>query len=890
MNNELDLGLNLSSEPKLTPMMEQYRSIKKTLPSATILFFRLGDFYEMFFDDAVQGAEILNITLTGREAGAAGRVPMCGFPYHAFSGYVRLLLDKNLKVAVCEQIGDAPSLGSAPTQPRKGLMERKVTRLITPATYLDDENASRTSEYLAAVIRKSGEAAIAYLELGTGDFWVRRVSEDRLLDELALIHPREVILPKSLSEGAVNDFSKEWLHAAVSIYDDWIFESSESADRLKQVFNLSGAQQLSFHDDSLALGACGAVLYYLHDHFHRALGHVRLPKMIQAQACMILDRQAQKSLELVANEQGRKGLGTLFRVLDETLTSMGTRQLEEWILRPLVQVKEIKARQESIQELVQSRMSFETLTTLLSGIRDMERTLSRLNSGVANARDLVNLKNFLNRIPDLRTELSRLSSDLLLELSKKIQPFPALCQLIESAIVPEPPLTVREGGMIREKYSAELDEYRYLSQNGKQWILDFQQKEIERTGIKSLKVKYSQVFGYAIEISKSYLNQVPENYIRRQTLANAERFVLPELTEWDQKISGAQDKMKLMEYELFSQIRGRVLEQLLPLQDMARAVGSLDALLSLSRIAVQKRWVCPSVTDKDELFIEAGRHPVVESMLPMGKFVENDLLLNQKDHQLIILTGPNMAGKSTYIRQTAMIVLLAQMGSFVPAKSCRAGVVDRIFTRIGASDDLARGESTFMVEMLETSRILNEATSRSLLILDEVGRGTSTFDGLSIAWAICEQLASGSIKPRTLFATHYHELTQLEAHFPTICNYTMKVKETSDEILFLRKVIRGASDRSYGIHVAQLAGLPASVTARAKEILKVLEAENSEATQILEGKLPADSMPAVQSQATKEHPLVGELKGLDINSMTPMEALQKLQELKSRASGLRSLD
>ncbi len=889
-----ELNLDLTSTPKLTPMMEQYRSIKKTLPSATILFFRLGDFYEMFFDDAVQGAEILNITLTGREAGAAGRIPMCGFPYHAFSGYVRLLLDKNLKVAVCEQVGEPSKT--------KGLMERKVTRLITPATYLDDENASRTSEYLAAVIRKSGEAAIAYLELGTGDFWVRRVSEDRLLDELALIHPREVILPKSLAEGAVNDFAKEWLHAAVSVYEDWIFETSESADRLKQVFHLSGAQSLSFHDDALAVGACGAVLYYLHDHFHHALGHVRIPKIIQAHACMILDRQAQKSLELVANEQGRKGLGTLFRVLDETLTSMGTRQLEEWILRPLVQVKDIHARQESIKELVQNRMSSETLMTLLSGIRDMERTLSRLNSGVANARDLVNLKNFLNRIPDLRTELSRLASDLLLDFSKKIQPFPALCQMIDSAIVSEPPLTVREGSMIREKYSAELDEYRHLSQNGKQWILDFQQREIERTGIKSLKVKYSQVFGYGIEISKNNLNAVPDNYIRRQTLANAERFVLPELTEWDQKISGAQDKMKVMEYEIFNQIRGRVLEQLTPLQEMARAVGSLDALLALARVANQKQWVCPEVTEGDVIHIEAGRHPVVENMLPLGKFVENDLLLNQKDHQLIILTGPNMAGKSTYIRQTALIVLLAQIGSFVPAKACRVGVVDRIFTRIGASDDLARGESTFMVEMLETSRILNEATSRSLLILDEVGRGTSTFDGLSIAWAICERLASGvsnfssapkaqpGVKPRTLFATHYHELTQLEGHFPSICNYTMKVKETSDEVLFLRKVIRGASDRSYGIHVAQLAGLPAAVTTRAKEILKVLETENKEATQILEGGRPAINSSSVPSAQPVEHPLVGELKELDINSMTPIQALQKLEEFKSRASVLRSRD
>lgn len=898
MTKELDLGLDAPSEPKLTPMMEQYRSIKKTLPPATILFFRLGDFYEMFFEDANQASEILNITLTGREAGAAGRIPMCGFPHHAFSGYVRLLLDKNLKVAVCEQIGDSSQshLGSPSAQPRKGLMERKVTRLITPATYLDDENASRSAEYLAAVFRKNGEAALAYLELGTGEFWVRRVAEDRLLDELALIHPREVILPKSLDETPVATFAREWLHAAVSVYEDWVFDAAEAADRLKQGFQLKSVQSLSFHDDSLAVGACGAVLYYLHDHFHHALGHVRAPKILLTAACMMLDRQAQKSLELVANEQGRKGLGTLFRVLDETLTSMGTRQMEQWLLRPLVRVKEIEARQDAVKELCAKKVSAEAIGTLLSGVRDMERTLSRLNSGVANARDLVNLKNFMGRIPDLRTELSRFSCDFVLELNQKIQPFPALCQLIEQAIVAEPPLTIREGGIIREKYSVELDEYRYLSQNGKQWILDFQQREIERTGIKSLKVKYSQVFGYGIEISKSYLNQVPENYIRRQTLANAERFVLPELTEWDQKISGAQDKMKTLEYEIFNQIRARVLEQLVPLQEMARSVGVIDALLALARVALRKNWVCPQISESDAIEIEGGRHPVVESMLPMGKFVENDLKLNQKDQQLIVLTGPNMAGKSTYIRQAALIVLLAQIGSFVPAKSCKVGVVDRIFTRIGASDDLARGESTFMVEMLETSRILNEATNRSLLILDEVGRGTSTFDGLSIAWAICESLVSSSArsaqpeqsilkegaKPRTLFATHYHELTQLETHFPTIKNFTMKVKDTADGILFLRKVVQGASDRSYGIHVAELAGLPPAVTARAKEILAVLESENQKATQILEGDQSCfTSAPKVQP--VENHPVVNELKQLDVNNLTPIQALQKLEELKAQA-------
>jgi len=873
---------NLDTPVKLTPMMEQYRSIKKTLSKDTVLFFRLGDFYEMFFEDAVRASDILNITLTGREGGEAGRVPMCGFPHHAFQGYVRTLLDSNLKVAICEQIGD-------PEQ-AKGLVERRITRIITPATYLDDETPQKSLQYMAAILTDKNTAVLAYLELSTGEFYVREVLPDRLADELSLLGPREVVIPKSLeSRKDLTGFIRETIQATLTVYEDWIFEYEDSMRLLVETFKLGSQKAVTFHDHPLAVGATGAILYYLKDHFHSALEHVQKPRLFNVSQFMTLDRQAQKSLELTASLSDRKDYGSLLSVIDRTLTAMGSRILYHWLTHPLLEVREIRRRQDSVRDLIQEGRRTETIAKLLKGVKDMERTLSRLNYGVANARDLVNLRIFLERVPEIRNHLAAFESELIRSLQKNIQPFPAISELIGRAIVDEPPLAVKDGGLIRDGYSGDLDDLRGISKNGKQWILDFQRREIERTGIKSLKIKYSQVFGYTIEISKSYLSQVPENYVRRQTLANAERFVVPELKEWDEKISGAQDRIQALEYQIFLEIRQKVLEELYALQDMAKAVGMLDALMSFAHIAIEKKWVAPEVNEGFGILIEGGRHPVVESMLPTGKFVENDTMMDRSKEQLIILTGPNMAGKSTFIRQVAQIVLLTQMGSFVPARKAVIGLVDRIFTRIGASDDLARGESTFMVEMLETAHILHEATDRSLLILDEVGRGTSTFDGVSIAWAMCEFLAQGDRRPRTLFATHYHELTQLEEHFAWIRNYKMAVKETQDGVLFLRKVIRGASERSYGIHVAELAGLPSEVTTRAKEILAILESGNTEATAIIEsGKVKkrksGEEKFSASSNSIKKKPSEVEeaLKKMDVDRMTPIEALQKIAELKER--------
>ena len=806
---------SLTSDRKLTPMMEQYRSIKKTVPKETILFFRLGDFYEMFFEDAVQGSEILGITLTGRDAGAAGRVPMCGIPYHAFHQYVRILLDRNLKVAICEQIGDP--------QNSKGLVERRVTRILSPATYLEDDSSRTRPEYLAAFTRDRNRCALAALDLGTGEFFVREISPDRLSHEWSVLSPREIILPQSAAEEtALIRFLKEQLRASLTFYEDWIFQPEEGKRFLQEGFSLASERGLAVASHPLAVGAAGAILYYLKDHLHSALGHIQPPKFCESNEFMTLDRQTLKNLELVSSLNEADRSGHLLNCIDQTVTPMGGRTLYHWVTHPLLVADDIRARQQAVAEWVSQPARLQRLQAAFKGIRDVERTLSRLHYGVANARDLLALKDFLSRLPEIRKICSESHTAFLKKLFGKLVFPPESEGLIARAIVDNPPMTLKEGDLIREGFSEELDRLRSVASKGKLWLVEFQQKEIERTGIKSLRIKYSQVFGYSIEVSTPNLHLVPPDYVRRQTLANAERFVVPELQRWDEQISGAQEKIKAVEFQLFQEIRTQILSSLSSLQSAAQAVGILDCAASLAFTAVRKKWVCPTVTDSREIRIQAGRHPVVESILPAGQFVENDTFLDDGAHQLVLLTGPNMAGKSTFLRQVAQIVLLAQTGSFVPAASAEIGLVDRIFTRIGAHDDLARGESTFMVEMIEMAQILQMATEKSLLILDEVGRGTSTFDGVSLAWAICEHLVQG-IRPRTLFATHYHELTGLEDQFPGIINYTMAVKETSEGIIFLRKVAQGRADRSYGIHVAQLAGIPKKVIDRATQILGTLE-------------------------------------------------------------------
>jgi len=857
-------------------MMEQYRSIRKGLPPDTVLFFRLGDFYEMFFEDAVKASEILNITLTSRDGGAVGRVPMCGIPAHACQPYLRALLDHQLKVAICEQLGDP--------QTSRSLMERRVTRIITPATYLDEEAKSTRPEYMAAVAMHADEMAVAVLDVGTGEFFVRRVDPDRLMSELALLAPCEVILPKGLEgSGALADQIRSQLKATLTVYEDWVFDPKEGIRLIRECFSLASDRAIPFWDRPQAVAAAGAVLYYLKDHLHMALGHIRLPVLLESESFMHLDPQAVRSLELIpAPSDDRRSL-TLLGILDKTLTPMGARTLAHWVTHPLVRLPEILMRQEGTAELVQHADLTQRIRGLLKGLKDIERILSRLNVGVANARDLIAIRLFLDRVPSFQEILKGTQSAILDEIRQAWNPLPELRDRIARGLVDDPPQSVREGGLIREGYSPELDELRALADKGKRWLAEFEKREIERTGIKSLRIRYNQVFGYSIEVSKPNLHLVPKDYIRKQTLANAERFVVPELVQWDERIATAQERIRELEYRLFQELRLQILEHLSQLQAMARALGLLDALASLAWVAIQNRWIRPELSESTELVIRGGRHPVVEASLPPGQFVENDTEMDGDACQLIVLTGPNMAGKSTYIRQVALIVLLAQMGSFVPAESARIGLVDRLLTRVGAKDDLTRGESTFMVEMMEMAHILRSATGKSLLILDEVGRGTSTFDGVSLAWAICEYLVLGKIRPRTLFATHYHELIQLEGQLKGVRNYSVTVRETSEGIVFLRKVVPGGSDRSYGIHVARLAGLPGSVTERAEQILRVLESENTKATEIIQDRIDlalewAGGIRADAEDFKALNPILEEIRSLSVDRMTPLEALNRLAE------------
>ncbi|HEX9779775.1 MAG TPA: DNA mismatch repair protein MutS [bacterium] len=863
----------LSADKKLTPMMEQYRAIKATLAPDTVLFFRLGDFYEMFFEDAARASDILKITLTGRDGGEAGRVPMCGIPHHSSAGYIRTLLDHNLKVAVCEQLGDPKA--------SKGLLERRVTRIITPATYLDEDDKATAAAYLAAVAGEGESCALAYLELSTGEFCLRELPRERLLSELSLLWPRELVLPKRLAaDPQLARYAAETLRAGVTVYDDWIFEADEGARHLTEVFRVASAGAAAFSDRPLCVGAAGAVLYYLKDHLHDALAHVQVPRVLAPGDVMALDRRTQRSLELVASLNDRRE-ASLLGCLDATRTSMGARRLHHWLLNPLLSVEDIRRRQDAVGDFVSHAQTGRgpdpgAVRQALGGIKDIERTLSRLACGVGHARDLLCVRDALARVPAVRTALEPARGELLAELAGQLEPQAELAGLISRAVTEHPPATIREGGIIRDGYSAELDELRGAARRGRAWMVEFERRESERAGIKSLRVKYSQVSGYAIEVSKPNLHLVPPDYQRRQTLANAERFVTPELKAWEEKISGAQERMKALEAALFGELKDAVLAELTTLQATARALGTLDALASLAHAAVRWRWCRPEVDESDAIDIEGGRHPLVESMLPAGQFVENDAVLDARNRQVVILTGPNMAGKSTYIRQVALIALLAHIGSFVPARRARIGLVDRIFTRIGASDHLAAGESTFMVEMIETAHLLRHATPRSLLILDEIGRGTSTFDGVSIAWAVCEYLVRGAAGPRTLFATHYHELIQLEAHSPRIHNASITVRETPDGIVFLRRVIPGGSDKSYGIHVAALAGMPKAVTERADAILAVLEREHAQVSSLLE-PAPANAPGAPPPPA---HPVLEAIRELDPDRLTPLEALARLAALR----------
>ena len=858
----------------VTPMMQQYLDIKDQYPD-TILFFRLGDFYEMFFDDAKLASRELELTLTGKDCGLSERAPMCGVPYHAVDVYVQKLIGKGYKVAICEQTSD-PALS-------KGLVEREVTRIITPGTVIESNMLEeKKANYIMSVCIRKNQAGCAFCDVSTGEFNIYQISDARsmLADELARIAPSELIVSSR------EDFaSLDPERAGIAFTPNADAFGYAAASKYVTAHFGKSIKELGFEDQKLAVSAAGALLNYLTLTQKNALAHIIRAERYNNGMYMALDKVALRNLELTETSRGQMRKGSLLWILDQTKTAMGSRLLRSWIERPLLSKEEIERRLDAVEQFSMNPMACERLREVLDGVYDVERLLSRIAYEAINARDCLALKNSLDAVPQLKALAGEFSAPLIQETFGLMDAMPELTDVLRRAIDPDAPISVKDGGMIQRGYSEELDELREISQNGKDYLAALEQKERDTTGIKNLKIGYNRVFGYYIEVTRSFYAQVPIHYTRKQTLANAERFVTEELKALENKILGAEENAIRLEYELFCEIRG-VLKTLLPtLQTTAQAMKTLDALLSLARVASEYNYVRPSINDEGRYAIVNGRHPVVEASIGREKFVPNDTELTQ-EHRVMIITGPNMAGKSTYMRQVALIVLMAHMGSFVPAESADIALTDRIFTRIGASDDLYGGQSTFMVEMSEMATILKFATQKSLLILDEVGRGTSTFDGLSIAWAAVEHIASEKCGARTLFATHYHELSELEGQLAGVVNYRITAREVGEDVIFLRKIVPGGADRSYGVAVAKLAGLPKSLIARARQIMARLEVDNQVKGSIGQSILDKRKVTNERQLGFDEigpMSLVQEITDLDVVSMTPIDALNKLFELSEKA-------
>ncbi len=798
-----------------TPMMQQYLNIRRSLPAETLLLFRLGDFYEMFFEDAKIASSILNVALTKR-----GQVPMCGVPYHSADSYIAKLVKAGRRVAVCDQIGE-PQAGK--------IVQREITQIISPGTVSDlNLLEAKQNNFLVSVFEHGGRFGFAVVDLSTGEFRITELENEAALnDELARVSPAELIVSDHQRQQPGSAIGK--LRDAVEC-DGYAFLPDQANYTLLEHFKVQSLDGFGATGMTAAIGAAGGALHYLKHQLRRQIGHITKLAVYHNTGNLMLDAVSQANLELVTSRGSRNM--SLLHALDRTITPMGGRLLRQWILNPLAEPEPLIARQDVLEALLCDTSVLDSVRESLKGIRDIERTIGRLSQQNGNARDLLALKNSLEQIPALKRSLETLinrytmyggkAPALAEEIYREIREFPELCDELGRALVDEPPVSIKEGGMFRSGYNADLDELHAACREGKEWIAQLQQREIEATGIKSLKVRYTSVFGYFIEVTKANLANVPPHYIRKQTTVNGERFVTPELKDMEAKILGADERSQALEYELFLALRERVLDDLTELQQTAAAIATLDVLCSLAETTRLYDYCRPVLNNSRRIIIRDGRHPVLDQTLTEEKFVPNDVELDGQTQRLHIITGPNMAGKSTFIRQVALLVIMAQIGSYVPAASAEIGMVDRIFTRVGASDDISRGQSTFMVEMNETANILNNATERSLVILDEIGRGTSTFDGLSIAWSVAEYLHD-VVKARTLFATHYHELTELELTRPGIKNYNVAVREWNDQIIFLRKIIRGGADKSYGIQVARLAGLPPDVIKRAKEILGNLE-------------------------------------------------------------------
>jgi DNA mismatch repair protein MutS len=861
---------------KLTPMMEQYQAIKKEYADY-ILMFRLGDFYEMFLDDAIIASRELEIVLTGRKSGE-GRNPMCGIPYHAVSGYLAKLLNKGYKVAICEQVEDPKAA--------KGIVKREVVRVITPGTVIEDQLLNeKTNNYLAAIAMHDGAWGFAYVDLSTGEFKITQFPKGQislLINELTRIKPAELYVLESEYQHFVGlvQFGERDVTYGQSHY----FQYDNARRQLLEHFQLQNLHGFGCETLTAATCAAGAILHYLYDTQKNSLTHIRKIITYETGSYMTLDPATRRNLELTKTLRGNEISGSLLGVLDLTVTSMGGRLLRSWVEQPLTAAAAIRVRQEAVAELTLNLEVRESLQESLKKTYDLQRILSKLAGNSGSARDLLALRNTLQEIPALQQILAKLRAGRLLQLQAGLDPQPELTDLLAAALVDDPPLGLKEGGMIQSSFEPELAKLHAANTQGKQWVAALEQQEREKTGVKSLKIGYNQVFGYYIEVTKSNLEAVPADYIRKQTLANCERFINQTLKEYEDLILNAHEKAVALEYQIFLDLREQVLARIDNLQTTATVLAELDSLVALAEVAVRNNYVQPQINEAGRIVIIDGRHPVVEQVLPRGGFVPNDTLLNQEENRVQVITGPNMAGKSTYMRQVALIVLLAHLGSFVPAKSAEIALVDRIFTRVGASDDLATGQSTFMVEMNEVAYILNHATAKSFIILDEIGRGTSTFDGLSIAWAVIEFINNlKRIGAKTLVATHYHELTELEQLLDGVKNYHIAVQREGEDIIFLRKILPGCAVQSYGIEVARLAGIPIEITNRARELLKSLETNDVLAIGDHKdtGK-PEEPVQQLSLFSCESDSIIAELKSFDLINTTPLEAFNRLYQWQER--------
>ena len=869
----------------LTPAMAQYARMKDQHKDA-ILFFRMGDFYETFDDDARLVSRILGITLTARNSGAggAGKTPLAGVPYHAVEKYIAELVGSGYKVAVCEQIED-------PKKARGVVVKRDVVEVVTPGTTMLAQTLDPgENNYMVALTVDHDFYGLAFLDLSTGEFRLAELNEEDLISELNRLEPAEVIVSYDRAKLIEELIGPLFHNIAISYLEEWAFSFEHAHQTLLDHFEVLTLKGFGCDEMVSGISAAGGILVYLRETQKNRLAHLKTMARYDVSDSMLMDTATQRNLELISSLRDSGSEGTLLSVMDRTYTPMGARFMRQAITRPLISVDAVLARQKTVSELYENHNTRDDFSILLKSIGDMERLAARVGSERANARDLIALKHALHVIPVIKETLSNLTTELATNLLHRLQELKSLVGTLERALVDDPPLSLTEGGIIRPGYNEDLDDLRIVSSGGKRWIAELQQKERERTGIQSLKVDYNRVFGYYIEVTKPNLHRLEGDYIRKQTMRNAERFITPELKEYEEKILGAEEKIGDLEYNLFLELRDLVGASISEIQGNGRAIARLDFLNALAELAVQNDYVAPKIDDSSVLEINDGRHPVVEQLLQGEPFVPNDTQLDSKTKQIALITGPNMAGKSTYLRQVGLITLMAQIGSFVPAGSAQIGIVDRIFTRVGASDNLARGESTFLVEMNETANILNNTTPNSLILLDEIGRGTSTFDGLSIAWSVTEYLHNTPGRTaKTLFATHYHELIELASSLDRIANYNVAIREQDDQIIFLRKVMPGGSDRSYGIQVARMAGLPATVIDRARIILANLEDEDLVPAGMADsphhGKPKAEGgdyqlslfMPA-------DHPVIEDIKELDLNLMTPVEAMNALYRLQQKAA------